>query len=156
MRRIINYLFVEPTNKLFLQLFRYGFVGGIAFVVDYGTLYIFTEYAGFHYLISAAIAFVLGLVVNYLLSISWVFNQSKAKQNRLSEFLFFAIIGVVGLGLNEIIIYIGADIINLHYMLSKLISTAIVFFFNFFARKFLVFDKVHKKQAHSTSDTPPY
>lgn len=140
MKRLINRLFIQPTQSTFLQLFRYGFVGGIAFVADYGTLYACTEFLGVHHLISAACAFILGLVVNYLLSISWVFANHN-QNNRWIEFFVFAIIGIVGLGFNELIIYLGTDIVGLHYMLSKLISTIIVFFWNFFARKLILFKK---------------
>lgn len=134
----IHQLFVAPTNNWLLQLFRYGFVGGVAFVVDYGSLFLLTHYAGVPYLWSAAIAFILGLVTNYLLSISWVFRRNENLRPWV-EFLFFAIIGVIGLVLNELIMYAGTDLLHMHYMVSKLISTAIVFFWNFFARKFLVF-----------------
>ena len=121
-------------------MFRYGFVGGVAFLVDYGTLFVLTHYAGVPYLWSAAIAFILGLVTNYLISISWVFQHS-GKMRVWQEFVCFAIIGVIGLGLNELIMYVGTDMMHLHYMISKLISTAIVFFWNFFARKFMLFNK---------------
>lgn len=123
-----------------LQLFRYGFVGGVAFLADYGTLYAATEYLHFHHLFSAALAFIIGLLVNYLLSTSWVF-ASRSQTDKKLEFLIFAVIGVIGLGLNELIIYLGTDVCGLHYMLSKLISTAIVFFWNFAARKLILFNK---------------
>lgn len=140
MNRWVNKLFVEPTENVLLQLFRYGFVGGAAFVVDYATLFVLTNYVGVQYLWSAAIAFVLGLVANYLLSISWVF-RNRGDLSRWQEFLFFAVIGVVGLGFNELIMYTCTDLMHIHYMVSKLISTAIVFFWNFFARKYLLFTK---------------
>ena len=140
MRTLLHRIFVQKTDNTLLQLFRYGFVGGIAFVVDYGTLFLLTNYAGVPYLWSAAIAFILGLVTNYLLSISWVFRRNEAMKS-WQEFLLFAIIGIVGLGFNEIIMYLGTDILQLHYMLSKLISTVIVFFWNFLARKYLLFNK---------------
>lgn len=139
-KQFLHTVFVAPTNNWMLQLFRYGFVGGVAFAVDYGTLFVLTHYAGVPYLWSAAIAFILGLVTNYLISISWVFQHS-GKMNVWQEFTFFAIIGVIGLGLNELIMYVGTDMMHLHYMISKLISTAIVFFWNFFARKFILFNK---------------
>ena len=139
-KRILHTLFVAPTDQWWLQLFRYGFVGGVAFLVDYGTLFCLTHFAGIPYLWSAAVAFILGLVTNYLISISWVFSHN-GKMQVWQEFLFFAIIGVIGLALNELIMYVGTDIVQLHYMISKLISTAIVFFWNFFARKFLLFNK---------------
>lgn len=138
MKKWILKFFVEPTDNWFLQLFRYGFVGGAAFLVDYASLFLLTNYAGVQYLWSAAIAFVLGLVANYLLSISWVFQRND-NMSRWQEFLFFAIIGVVGLVFNELIMYACTDLLQMHYMVSKLISTAIVFFWNFFARKYMVF-----------------
>ena len=136
----IDKLFVAPTNNWMLQLFRYGFVGGVAFVVDYGSLFVLTHYAGVPYLWSAAIAFLLGLVTNYLLSISWVFRKERSS-NPWKEFLVFAVIGVLGLLFNEGIMYVATEWIGLHYMVSKLISTVIVFFWNFFARKYWAFGK---------------
>ena len=138
MKGLLRYLFVEPTTNIWLQLLRYGFVGGVAFVADYGTLFLLTHYVGIHYLWSAAIAFAIGLTVNYLLSISWVFNKNRST-NPWVEFIVFTLIGVVGLGLNELIMYVATDLMTLHYMLSKLISTALVFCWNFFARKLIIF-----------------
>ncbi len=142
-RKLINRLFVDPTNNIFIQLLRYGFVGGVAFLADYGALYLLTDAIGLHHLLSAAIAFIIGLTVNYLLSVSWVFRGNRKSNNALKEFIVFAIIGVIGLGLNELIIWAGTDLIGLHYMLSKLISTAIVFFWNFFARRMTLFTKTN-------------
>lgn len=91
-----------------------------------------------HYLWSAAVAFAIGLTVNYLLSISWVFNRNRSAKPWV-EFMVFTLIGVVGLGLNELIMYVATDLLSMHYMLSKLISTALVFCWNFFARKLIIF-----------------
>jgi putative flippase GtrA len=115
-------------------------VGGFAFIVDYGTLYILKEYVGINYLLSAAIAFILGLAVNYLLSTLWVFPDSRLN-NKMAEFIVFASIGLVGLLINEVIMYICCEVLTIHYMISKLCSTGIVFFWNFFARKIILFTK---------------
>jgi putative flippase GtrA len=125
-------------KPLIIQLFRYGIVGGIAFVVDYGSLWLLTEQCHLPYLWSAAIAFLLGLTCNYVLSTRWVFGESKLK-NPWAEFAAFALIGIVGLGLNELIMWGFTDGLHFHYMLSKIVSTVIVFFWNFLARRFLVF-----------------
>ena len=143
MRKWLEKIFMSETDSLLIQLFRYGFVGGAAFVVDYGVLVLLTEVFGMHYLLSATISFILGLITNYLLSISWVFNK-RTMGNRWAEFVVFAVIGVIGLGLNALIMYLCTDKMGIHYMLSKIISTVIVFFWNFFARKFLLF-KANKK-----------
>ena len=128
------------SQATIFQLIRYGFVGGVAFVADYASLYIFTEWLGVQYLVSAAIAFIIGLTFNYILSNLIVFTTHRLN-NRWLEFSIFAIIGVIGLGLNELIMYCACEMIGMHYMIAKLISTALVFFWNFFARKLTLFYK---------------
>ena len=138
MKKLIDLLFLKETDNWFIQLFRYCFVGGLAFIVDYGLLVLLTEVCGLHYLISATISFIAGLIVNYLLSTSWIFRQSKL-ENKWAEFIVFAIIGVIGLGLNNLLLYLFTDIIHIHYMISKLITTGIVMIWNFGARKIILF-----------------
>ena len=136
-----NSLFVNTTDNVFVQLFRYLFVGGTAFLVDYGLLYVLTEYCGMHYLLSATLAFIAGLVVNYLISTKWVFRTGAALTNKAAEFTVFALIGVVGLLLNNVLLYVFTDICLINYMISKLIATAVVTGWNFGARKFILFNK---------------
>jgi len=128
------------TNNTLFQLIRYTFVGGGAFLIDFLTLIFLTEVFHLHYLISAGIAFMLGLAVNYILSVRWVFANRTLK-NKYFEFGFFMLIGIVGLGLNELFLWVLTDLMTLYYMISKLITAFIVYFWNFFARKYLLFDK---------------
>ena len=137
---MLNKLFIEKTDNTLIQLFRYTFVGGIAFIADFISLYLLTEFAGLHYLYSAAIAFTLGLIINYVLSILWVF-KSRTVDKKIIEIIIFAIIGIIGLGLNEVMIWFFTDKISIFYLHSKLISTAIVYFWNFLARKYLLYNK---------------
>ncbi len=134
----IKSILLDKSNQTHIQLVRYGLVGGCAYAVDFGALYAFTEHLGIHYLISAALAFVLGLFTNYFLSIAWVFHTRSVKDQRM-EFVLFALIGVVGLGFNELFIWLFTEMAGLHYLVSKLISTVFVFFWNFFARKKALF-----------------
>lgn len=143
MNKWIDSLFRTPTENVFIQLFRYGFVGGVAFLLDYGVLILLTEVFGFHYLISATISFFLGLVTNYLLSISWVFSK-RAFSNWQTGFLVFAVIGIIGLGLNNLIMYLCTEKIGIHYAVSKIIATVVVFFWNFLSRRTILF-KVSSK-----------
>jgi putative flippase GtrA len=119
-------------------MFRYLFVGGAAFIVDFLSLFILTDYFGIYYLISAAIAFILGLIANYFLSISWVFNKRKLK-NRHFEFGVFAFIGIVGLGFNEVFIWFFTQNLQIYYLESKIFAAVIILLWNFFARKYILF-----------------
>lgn len=141
----IEYLFKGKTNNTLLQLFRYTFVGGFAFLADFGTLFFLTEFCHIHYLISAGIAFIVGLIVNYFLSIKWVFN-GRAIESRLMEFFIFTLIGLIGLGLNELIIWFLTDILSIYYLLSKIITAFFVYFWNFFARKVILFNKSNNNE----------
>ena len=137
---VILQFFKGEANNTLVQLFRYVWVGGFAFIVDFGSLYLLREYVGINYLLSAAIAFILGLVANYLLSTLWVFPASRLN-DKTAEFTIFAYIGLVGLLFNEVIMYLCCEVFKIHYMISKLCSTGIVFFWNFFARKIILFTK---------------
>jgi len=128
----------SPTDKITGQFLRYTCVGGVAYLVDISALFLLTELVGIHYLGSAAIGFLLGLVINYALSTIWVFN-SKRLQNRSSEFSVFAIIGIGGLGLNELLIWIFTDLALMHFMLAKVASTVFTLLWNFSARKYFLF-----------------
>ena len=131
-------LLKDQTDKTRIQLFRYLFVGGAAFIVDFITLFILTDFFGIYYLISAAIAFILGLIANYFLSISWVFNR-RTLDNRTFEFGIFAVIGIVGLGLNEVFIWYFTQDLQIYYLFSKIFAAIIILFWNFFARKLTLF-----------------
>jgi putative flippase GtrA len=141
-------IFLQHTDNIFLQLFRYGFVGGTAFVIDFGLLWALTEFLHLHYIFAATFSFIAGLTTNYFLSKMWVFNQTKVK-SRTVEFLVFAFIGVIGLLFNDLIMYLATEKMAQHYLVSKIISTVIVFLWNFLARKFILFnsDSDHKRQA---------
>jgi putative flippase GtrA len=137
-RRTLQTLLFGATGSLLQQFSRYIAVGGLAFVVDFGLLYLLTELLGLYYLISAAIAFLFGLLTNYSLSRLWVFDRRTIK-NVAVELVIFTAIGIVGLGLNEVIIWFVREKIHFHYMIAKAISAGIVLIWNFGARKAVLF-----------------
>ena len=136
--RYIKSFIFNKSDKTSVQFVKYVFVGGIAYCVDFGSLFFLTEVVKIHYLVSAAIAFILGLLTNYAISILWVFPK-RALANKRVEFLIFSVIGLVGLGLNEVIIWFFTESMHFHYLISKIFSTFVVFIWNFIARKKILF-----------------
>ncbi len=120
------------------ELVRYFLASGIALMVDAGSLYLLTQFVGIHYLNSAAIGFLLGLATIYVLSIRWVFTKRRVKKTH-HELVLFAVIGIGGLGINELGMYLLTDILLFHFMVSKMLVTALVFTWNFSIRKLLLF-----------------
>lgn len=68
-----------PAGDVSVQFARYTVVGAGAFAVDFGILFVLTAWVGLYYLVSASIAFALGVATNYCLSISWVFARRTFK-----------------------------------------------------------------------------
>ena len=122
------------NNKLFNQILKFGVVGGIAFVIDYVTLIICKEIININVLLSAAIAFTVSVIFNYILSIKWVFDVNKEKNSR-KNFIIFIVFSIIGLGLTELIMWFGTDVIKINYLIVKIIATGIVMIFNFITRK---------------------
>lgn len=131
-------LFLESTCNGYIQAFRYLFVGGIAFLADWGTLFVLT-FLGIYYLIAVIIAFVIGLIVNYFLSKSFVFKAEKPPVGKIGEFLVYAAIGVGGLIITELLMFVGVDILGIWVMLTKIFVAAIVLAWNYILRKLILY-----------------
>ncbi|MDM4762965.1 GtrA family protein [Galbitalea sp. SE-J8] len=116
------------------QLVSYFGVALIGLVVDFGLLVLLTSGLHVDYLIGAAVGFVAGLIVTYLLSERYVFHSPRIRSPWL-RFLIFAGIGLVGLGLVEVLMWVFTDLVGLVYIASKVIATGVVYVWNFFARR---------------------
>ncbi len=139
-KELVADFFYGKTDNTFFQLFRYSLVGGLAFMADVTILVFLTEFHSVNYLFSAGVGFLVGLLINYILSVTWVFSESSY-DSKILEFIFFLSIGLIGLVFNELFIWVFTEKVKTHYLASKIVTTALVYFWNFFARKYLVFKK---------------
>ena len=124
------------NNKLLSQILRFGVVGGLAFLIDSSLLFVLTEYLHIYVLISSVISFIVSLIFNYLLSIFWVFDVKK--KQTWKEVLVFAILSTIGLGINQVVMYLGVEVFHIYYMICKVLSTFIVMVYNFITRKIFI------------------
>ena len=72
----------SKTEKLLIQIFKFGIVGGIAFIIDYLSLIICKEVFHLNTLLSVAIAFTISVIYNYIASVKWVFDVNKEKNEK--------------------------------------------------------------------------
>lgn len=126
------------SNKTHAQFIRYFFVAGIGLVVDFSTVIFTKEILNFNYLVAACSGFILGLIVTYFLSNLVVFGKPKGNQAKV--FILFALVGVVGLGILSLLMWLFTGKLGFNYIVSKAIATIAVFIWNFFARKSLYKD----------------
>lgn len=121
-------------SKLIKQIIKFGVVGGSAFVIDYGLMIFLTEVMNINYLISNGLSFSASVVFNYIMSVKWVFDV-KEKNSKTNEFLIFVLLSLVGLGINQFIMWIAVEKLEVYYLLSKIYATIIVMVYNFITRK---------------------
>ena len=119
---------------------RYFAASALAFALDLATLSGLSRFAGVHYLLAAPVGFALGLALIYLLSVRWVFAERRLADRRI-EFAVFALIGLAGIAINELVIYVGVERFSLSPVQAKIPSAALVFCFNFASRKLLLFTR---------------
>lgn len=129
MNRLISFF----KSERFWEIFRFGVAGGSGFVIDFAVLFILTEFAGFNYLVSSAISFILSVVVNYIMCVAWVFKDTR--QMDAKAILLFAGSSVVGLGINQFLMWFFVEKIALYYMLAKIFATIIVMIWNYVMKR---------------------
>lgn len=131
--------------RLICEFLRYAVVGGIAFLTDFGALVASQElfFRQFPWGVYAAtvVGFMVGLAVNYFLSLVFVFTSAKdkGKGRSVGAFLVFGVIGLVGLGLTEVGMWIGIELLRWNYMIVKFFVTGGVLMWNYLGRKLIIF-----------------
>ena len=124
-------------KKLIEQILKFGVVGIIATVIDFGVLYVLSQPLGMDPVISAGISFCVSLVFNYVASMRYVFTH-REDMSRSREFVIFLVLSLIGLAINEAIMAAGVAVLGnsaLAVMGTKVLATAIVMVWNFVSRK---------------------
>lgn len=122
------------NNKLLMQIAKFIIVGGIATIIDFVLLYILKEFVGINEIVSNTISFTISLIYNYIASIKWVFDVDNNK-NQNKQFVTFVVFSIIGLFINNLILWICINKFSINYLLGKVIATGIVMIFNFVTRK---------------------
>lgn len=124
-------------RKLIEQMIKFGFVGFLCFFIDYGIMVLLTEVAGIVYLVSSACSFTVSVIVNYILSVTFVFETDKEK-SRIKEFIVFVFLSIIGLGINQLCMWFGVELLHISYLIVKIGATAVVMVYNFISRKLII------------------
>jgi len=119
-----------------LTMGKFAIVGFTAAVIDFGLLYVLTEFVGLHYLISATISFIVAATWNYFLNRRWTFQSEGSKTRQIPVFFVIAVCGII---FNNSILFLGVEKLGLWYIYSKLIAAAFVTAWNFIGNKYITF-----------------
>lgn len=134
-------------KKLIEQITKFGIVGVLATLIDMGLLAFLKECFGMDELVAAPISFSVSVVFNYICSMKYVFER-RDDMSRHREFIIFMILSVIGLGINQLVLWgmkgsleflrPWSFIYHWEYMIRKIVATLIVLIWNFVSRKLLL------------------
>ncbi len=129
-------------KKLILQLMKFGIVGVIATVIDFGVLMLLKEKLSMDVLVASGVSFSVSVIANYILSILFVFPISG--NGKVREFIIFLALSIGGLLFNQGIMWLGTEFFVAYYLWVKIFACLFVSIYNFVTRKILLEKKRRK------------
>lgn len=124
--------------KRFRTLILYGLIGCLSSTLDFAVFTILTKGVGCYYLLANCISVLVGITTSFFLNRTYNF---KVKDKTVRRFSMFLTIGLCGLLLSNVILWIGIDRLALNSIIVKLVSIGLVVFFQFLANKYITFRK---------------
>lgn len=121
-------------QRLIQQIMKFGIVGVLAFIIDYGLMVALTELVGLVPVASATVSFIVSVVFNYAASMRFVFSH-KEGMSKQREFVIFVVLSVIGLLINDGLMWAGTELVAIDYRIVKIGATAVVMVWNFVTRK---------------------
>ena len=120
------------------KILRYLFSGGIGATVAFFFLYTLTEWLGFYYLVSTILAFVLGVIVSFILQKFLTF-QNYSRDNMRRQVLIYITIAIFNTSLNTLLVYLFVEYLGLHYLVAQFFSSGLIAFESFFIYQIFIF-----------------
>jgi len=128
----------RPTLRQFI---KFGLVGGINTVLDFGVYLALTRWLDLHYLVANLVAFILAASSSFILNKYWTFRD-----NRLAgltfQYLKFLIVSTVGAALTELTLFALVHFAGWPDIVAKIMAIGVVMFWNFFANKHWTFRRL--------------
>lgn len=124
---------------MYSEFLRYFVVSLIAFVLDLAVFSVSLRLMALPWAMAATLGFVVGVLAAYTLSVRFVFANRKLRQTPLTEMLTFSLVGLGGLGVTQLVLWLGIEHLRFNPELSKFCAAGVTFIFNFVVRKLVLF-----------------
>jgi len=127
-----------PTKQFII----YSAVGLIGTSVHYLILWVLVEWGHRGSVSGTACGFVAGAITNYFANYHLTFKSRKNHQVALPQFLSIAVVGLV---INTLVMAIGIQLFNLHYIVIQMFATGLVLMVTFLGNKYWTFSQIKKE-----------
>jgi putative flippase GtrA len=118
-------------QEIFVKFLKFGVVGASGAAVDFGTTWLLKEKLRVNPYVANSTGFALAVMSNYVLNRLWTFQSHTPSV--AAEFSMFLLAALVGLALNNGIIYLLSERGKFNFYLSKVVATGVVMLWNFWA-----------------------
>ena len=126
--------------RLFYHKFRililYGIIGSFTSFLDFCVFTVLSSYVGIYYLVANCLSVFVGITASFLLNRTYNF---KVKDKTTQRFAIFLAVGLAGLLLSNVILYVGIDLLRSNETGVKLASIVLVVGFQFLLNRFVTF-----------------
>lgn len=120
----------------FRDLILYGLIGALSSSLDFGVYTVLVKCLSLNYLLANSISVVVGITTSFTLNRKYNF---KVSDKTVRRFAIFMTVGLCGLVLSNLILFVCINTIHINELLSKLLSIALVVILQFMANKFITF-----------------
>lgn len=127
---------VKKIFNKFQHLILYGIIGSFSSGLDFLIYTCLVQFIGVQYIIANCISVLGGITTSFVLNRNYNF---KVKDHVKRRFFIFLTVGLSGLLLSNLILYICVDVMTLNKLVSKLLSIVLVVFFQFLVNKYFTF-----------------
>jgi putative flippase GtrA len=129
----------ESIENLFFKFLKFGIVGFSGLILDFGVTYLAKDVWKWNKYIANSMGFILASISNYYLNRIWTFHSADPEIGwQFSKFLFVALVGLL---INNGIVYLLTERFRINFYIAKFGAIVIVFFWNFFVNYIYTFTR---------------
>jgi len=127
------------NTSFILKFLKFAAVGFSGLLVDYAFTYLFKEIFKIQKYVSNSIGFTIAASTNYILNRVWTFESDNP--DIALEYTEFLIISIIGLGINNLILWLIVSRFKINFYVAKFFAICVVTLWNFLANFFITFNQ---------------
>lgn len=128
--------FIKKLYYKFRTLILYGLIGSFSSTMDFLVYTLLTHLLLWHYIVANCLSVMVGIMISFILNRSYNF---KVKDRTKSRFVIFLAVGLGGMALSNIILFVTIDLMAMNQLLGKLLSIVLVVVLQFLLNKYITF-----------------
>ena len=131
------------------EIIKFAFTGGVCFLIEWLALTVMVEWLTLDVNLATPLAFLISVVINYLLCVRWVFDGAKNGDRKAQ--MGFIVTSLLGLAINSLVMLVLGLLFDEHavllqafgltlkvYQVNKVVATLVVMVWNYFTKRWLL------------------